>query len=175
VYYTKTVLKYWRGRASKTGQAELPACTLSTAVAINFLREALTTKQLRIEIWAPASSSKSNSSWELSRAASPGNLADVEDLLFGAEGGAYAGGSASTGLRGITEAPICLSIVVRIKNEGGTGGGPSKTVGIAYLDSVDRKIGLSEFVENDIYSNTEVRETPLFFHLLSGDPDVSPD
>jgi hypothetical protein len=94
-------------------------------------------------------------------------LADVEDLLFGAEGGAYAGGSANTGLRGITEAPICLSIVVRIKNEGGTGGGPSKTVGIAYLDSVDRKIGLSEFVENDIYSNTEVRWTLLFYYLDS--------
>ena len=31
-----------------------------------------------------------------------------------------------------------------------------KDVGIAYANSVERKIGVSEFVETDIFSNTEV-------------------
>ena len=148
VYHTKTVIKYWKSKSSKN--SDLPSCTLSKAVAINFLRESLTSRQLRIEIWAPnssSSSSKSSASWEIERAASPGNLQDVEDLLF-----------ASTN---ILESPMCLAITFRMK-EG------IKHVGIAYADSVEHKIGVSEFVETDIFSNTEVRDcfNPFAVHTL---------
>jgi len=45
---------------------------------------------------------------------------------------------------------MCLSITYRIKDG-------IKSVGIAYIDSVERRLGVTEFVENDIFSNTEVR------------------
>lgn len=44
---------------------------------------------------------------------------------------------------------MCLSITYRIKDG-------IKSVGIAYIDSVERRLGVTEFVENDIFSNTEV-------------------
>lgn len=125
--------------SSGTGVDGLPSCTLSKSVAINFLREAITSKQLRIEIWnQPArGGSSSSSSWELDRQASPGNFEDVEDLLFDASS------------QNITESPMCLSIVFKIKDS-------IKNVGIAYVDSVERRLGVTEFVETDIFSNTEV-------------------
>ena len=118
-------------------EGDLPSCTLSKAVAINFLREALTSRQMRVEIYKPALAGNSKrENWEIDAAASPGNLEDVEELLFGDN-------------IQISDAPMCLAVTFRIK-EG------IKTVGIAYADAVDRKIGLSEFAETDIWSNTEV-------------------
>ena len=145
VYHTKTVLKYFR---SKSGQSStdglLASCTLSKAVATSFLRDALTSKQLRIEIWAQpasaASTSKGGVKWELERAASPGNLEDVEDLLFQNQD--------------ILETPMCMALNFRMKDG-------IKHVGVAYVDSVDRKLGVSEFVETDIFSNTEASQTVL--------------
>ncbi|KAF8755593.1 DNA mismatch repair [Rhizoctonia solani] len=61
------------------GKDSLPSVTLSSTVAKIFLREALTTRQLRIEIWTPEGGKGKNASgtrWELSRRASPGNLQD---------------------------------------------------------------------------------------------------
>lgn len=81
------------------------------------------------------STSNSKEKWILAQAASPGNLEDVEDLLF-----------ANTS---IMDKPICLAINFRIRDG-------VKTVGIAYADAVERQMGISEFVENDIWSNTEV-------------------
>jgi DNA mismatch repair protein MSH2 len=140
VYHTKTVLKYFKSRSQSSSGDGLPSCTLSKSVAINFLREAITAKQLRIELWVQSSSSKSSSSsanWELDRQASPGNFEEVEDLLF------------DSSSQNITESPMCLAITYRIKDG-------IKSVGIAYIDSVERRLGVTEFVENDIFSNTEV-------------------
>ena len=143
VYHTKTVLRYFKSHQSKASSSSsssandglLASCTLSKAVAIHFLRDALTAKQLRVEIWAQSTKSSSKGSWEIERAASPGNLEGVEDLLF-----------ANTD---ILETPTCMAILFKIKDG-------IKTVGLAYADSVERKIGISEFVETDIFSNTEV-------------------
>lgn len=108
-------------------------------MATSFLRDALTSKQMRIEIWtqpaSAASTSKGSVKWELDRAASPGNLEDVEDLLFENQD--------------ILESPMCMALNFKVKDG-------IKTVGVAYVDSVDRKLGVSEFVETDIFSNTEV-------------------
>lgn len=143
VYHTKTVLRYFKSRTQSSSSGDgLPSCTLSKSVAINFLREAITSKQLRIEIWIPSTSSKASSSsaasqWQLDRQASPGNFEEVEDLLF------------DNASQNITESPMCLAITFKIK-EG------IKHVGIAYVDSVERRLGVTEFLENDIFSNTEV-------------------
>lgn len=56
--------------------ALLPYVTISTVVTKNFLREALTAKQLRVEIWAPEAGSgagKKNQKFVLSKKVRPIN------------------------------------------------------------------------------------------------------
>ncbi|CEL63099.1 DNA mismatch repair protein msh-2 OS=Neurospora crassa (strain ATCC 24698 / 74-OR23-1A / CBS 708,71 / DSM 1257 / FGSC 987) GN=msh-2 PE=3 SV=1 [Rhizoctonia solani AG-1 IB] len=133
VYHTLSVIK----QLGK-GKDALPSVTLSSTVAKIFLREALTTRQLRIEIWTPEGSkgkSASGTRWELSRRASPGNLQDVEDLLF-----------SNTDLE---SAPIVMSVRLGKKDAG------TKTVGVAFADASAREIGVSEFPDNDLLSNFE--------------------
>lgn len=60
VYNTSSVIKYLGSRRSNNGgnsnstggNAGVPSCTLSKVNALNFLREALTVRQLKIEIWS---------------------------------------------------------------------------------------------------------------------------
>ncbi|KAF8605730.1 DNA mismatch repair protein MSH2 [Ceratobasidium sp. AG-I] len=133
VYHTLSVIK----QLGK-GKDSLPSVTLSSTVAKIFLREALTTRQLRIEIWAPEGGkgkSAAGSRWELARRASPGNLQDVEDLLF-----------SNTDLE---SAPIVMAVRLT-KREAG-----AKTIGVAYADASAREIGVSEFPDNDLLSNFE--------------------
>jgi hypothetical protein len=49
VYHTNSVIKY----LGAGGKAGLPSVILKTSVAHSLLREALTVRQLRVEIWAP--------------------------------------------------------------------------------------------------------------------------
>ncbi|CAE6417143.1 unnamed protein product [Rhizoctonia solani] len=133
VYHTLSVIKQLG-----SGKNSLPSVTLSSAVAKIFLREALTTRQLRIEIWTPEGGKGKNASgsrWELSRKASPGNLQDVEDLLF-----------SNTDLE---SAPIVMAVRLGKKDAG------SKVVGVAFADASAREIGVSEFADNDLLSNFE--------------------
>lgn len=134
VYHTLSVIK----QLGK-GKDSLPSVTLSSTVAKIFLREALTTRQLRIEIWGPEGGKGKNATgnrWEIVRRASPGNLQDVEDLLF-----------SNTDLE---SAPIVMAVRLG-KRDGG-----AKTVGIAFADASAREIGVSEFPDNDLLSNFEV-------------------
>ncbi|KAB5589999.1 DNA mismatch repair protein msh-2 [Ceratobasidium theobromae] len=133
VYHTLSVIK----QLGK-GKDSLPSVTLSSSVAKIFLREALTTRQLRIEIWAPETGkgkSASGNRWELVRRASPGNLQDVEDLLFSNAD--------------LESAPIIMAVRLG-KREGG-----SKNLGVAFADASAREIGVSEFLDNDLLSNFE--------------------
>ncbi|QRV82157.1 DNA mismatch repair protein MutS [Ceratobasidium sp. AG-Ba] len=129
VFHTLSVIKQL-GKGSDS----LPSVTLSSTVAKIFLREALTTRQLRVEIWAQESGKGKSTSWELVRRASPGNLQDVEDLLF-----------SNTDLE---SAPIVMAVRLT-KREGG------RTVGVAFADASAREIGVSEFPDNDLLSNFE--------------------
>lgn len=72
--------------------------------------------------------------------ASPGNLQQVEDLLFVNED--------------METSPIVMAVKLSSK-------GDAKSVGIAFADASNREIGVSEFVDNDLFSNTEVG------HLMS--------
>lgn len=134
VFKTQSVLRFLGSKSAPKGQ--LPSCSLNLAAAKAFLRDALTSKQLRIEIWEPTSdaSKRSPTSWTVARQASPGNLQDVEDLLFLHSD--------------VVSSPIVMAM--RVKVEDGV-----NTVGVAFADATNRDIGVAEYAENDLFSNSE--------------------
>ncbi|KAI8374267.1 muts domain V-domain-containing protein [Radiomyces spectabilis] len=127
VYKTTSVVKYWGGDAVRG----LATTSLSSSVAGSFLRDALLNKQKRIEIWTQK---KNSSHWELSRKASPGNLQDVEDLLFLDSN--------------MTAAPVVMAVKLATSNE-------NKVVGVAFADATVKELGIAEFLDNELYSNFE--------------------
>ncbi|GAA5986604.1 hypothetical protein JCM11641_005164 [Rhodosporidiobolus odoratus] len=135
-YKTESVLKSL-GSISEDHPNGLQSVTLSHAVAQAFLREALTTQQLRIEIWVAengAGGGKGATKWKLGKAASPGNLGAVEDLLF-----------THTDL---LAAPVILALKLSVKDN-------VKTIGVAFADTSLQEMGVSEYVDTDLFSNTE--------------------
>ena len=107
---------------------------MSVTVFRNFLREALFRLNKRIEIW----SSTGGRHWKLDKQASPGNLQDVEDEL-GSVGG----------LASMDSAPVILAVKVSAK------AAEARHVGVCFADASVRELGVSEFLDNDIYSNFE--------------------
>lgn len=119
---------------SETGG--LPSVTMSVTVFRNFLREALFRLNKRVEIWVSGGTGKGQ--WKLGKQASPGNLQDVEEEL-GSVGG----------LAIDATAPIILSVKVSTKAAEG------RSVGVCFADASVRELGVSEFLDNDIFSNFE--------------------
>ncbi|TKA53604.1 hypothetical protein B0A53_03895 [Rhodotorula sp. CCFEE 5036] len=134
-FKTQTVLKYL-GSPTATEPDGLPSVVLSHAVAQAFLRDALTTKQLRVEIWQPEGGGvgRGTTKWTLAKSASPGNLTAVENLLF-----------TNTDL---LAAPVIVALKLQVKDS-------VKTVGVAFADTSMQEMGVSEFVDNELFSNTE--------------------
>lgn len=120
VYKTTTVLKYIN---------RLPSCTMSQTVAHGFLRDALTTHQLRVEIYRQA-----DQRWGLWKTASPGNLQQVEELLF-----------SNTS---VDSQPVVISVVCKAQMD-------QMLCGVAYVNSDQRVIGVCEFIDNDVFSVLE--------------------
>ena len=71
--------------------------------------------------------------WKVTKQASPGNLQDIEDELGGH----------------IESAPIMLAVKISVKASEG------RNVGVCFADASVRELGVSEFLDNDIYSNFE--------------------
>lgn len=102
---------------------------MTVTVYKNFLREALYRMGKRVEIFT--TSGKNN--WKITKTASPGNLQDVEEEL---------GGSFDT-------APIILAVKVSAKAS------DARNIGVCFADASVRELGVSEFLDNDLYSNFE--------------------
>jgi len=76
--------------------------------------------------------------------ASPGNLQAVEDLLFVDSD--------------ILSAPIVMSIQLASLPVSNTGTkSKNKAIGVAFADTSVHELGVADFIDNDIFSNTEVR------------------
>lgn len=130
VFKTHSVLKYI-GRSNSGSTAY---CTLTPTACKAFLRDALTAKQLRIEIWQQAEGGRRGASWELARQASPGNLQEVEDLLFlDAD---------------IVASPIVLALRTKVQDG-------QCVVGAAFADATNGELGIAEYPEKDLFTNTE--------------------
>lgn len=102
---------------------------MTMTVYRNFLREVLFRLGKRVEIWE----SSGRMQWRVTKQASPGNLQDVEDQLGGQ----------------IDAAPIILAVKVSAKAS------EARNVGVCFADASVRELGVSEFLDNDLYSNFE--------------------
>ncbi|PQE31743.1 hypothetical protein CJF32_00005060 [Rutstroemia sp. NJR-2017a WRK4] len=123
--YKTTSVLRQLGRNDSTG---LPSVTMSITVFRNFLREALFKLGKRVEVWE----NTGRMNWKITKQASPGNLQDIEEEL---------GGS-------LDAAPIILAVKVSAKAE-------ARNVGVCFADASTRELGISEFLDNDLYSNFE--------------------
>ncbi len=58
----------------------------------------------------------------------------------------------------IISAPIVMAIkIANMPAAAGSSTVKTKSVGVAYADSSTRELGVADFVDNDLFSNTEVR------------------
>jgi DNA mismatch repair protein MSH2 len=103
--------------------------TLSATVYKNFLREALFRLGKRVEVWE----SSGRTTWKVGKQASPGNLQDVEEDL-----GTH-----------LETAPVILAVKITAKAS------EARNVGVCFADASVRELGVSEFLDNDLYSNFE--------------------
>lgn len=107
----------------------VPSVTMTHTAYRNFLREAIFKLGKRVEVLQTSGRNQ----WKVAKQASPGNLQDVEDEL-----GSH-----------IDSAPIVLAVKVSAKAT------EARNVGVCFADASVRELGVSEFVDNDIYSNFE--------------------
>lgn len=84
----------------------------------------------RIEIWQSANG---RMNWKCTKQASPGNLQDVEDDLGGQ----------------IESAPMIMAVKITAKAS------EARSVGVCFADASVRELGVSEFLDNDLFSNFE--------------------
>ncbi|USP77673.1 uncharacterized protein yc1106_04947 [Curvularia clavata] len=108
----------------------LESVTMTITVFRNFLRDALFRLSKRIEIWQ---STGKRMDWKVVKQASPGNLQDLEEELGGH----------------IESAPIILAVKVSAKAS------EARNVGVCFADASVRELGVTEFLDNDLYSNFE--------------------
>ncbi|KAI0828804.1 DNA mismatch repair protein msh-2 [Hypoxylon sp. FL0890] len=126
VYKTTSVVRQL-GRNDASGLASV---TMTVTVFRQFLREALFKLGKRVEIYA---SSGGRMNWKIVKQASPGNLQDVEEEL----GGQF------------ESAPMILAVKISAKAT------EARSVGVCFADASVRELGVSEFLDNDLYSNFE--------------------
>ncbi|KAJ7717304.1 muts domain V-domain-containing protein [Mycena maculata] len=161
-FHTQSVIKYL-GQGGRA--AGLPCVNLKSSVAHSLLRESLTSRQLRVEIWVPESGQgKKCTKFRLDKEASPGNLQAVEELLF-------ASGS------DLLTPPVVMAI--KIVSSAAT---KVKTLGVAFADPTLRELGVADFVDNDLFSNMEslviqlsVKEAIIPTGTVSGTTDRDVD
>jgi len=166
-YQTKAVVKLL---VSKASTSSLEYVIMQEDEAITFMRDALTNRKLRIEIWArqegeesDASKNKnqfilkhevlgacfSNSLSNITFAkASPGNIQSVEDLIL-------------VGDNTDTDAELIAIQLGFTRVASWTPNSRCINVGIAYVNRVARRLVVAEFLEDDSFSSLEVCETSV--------------
>lgn len=115
-------------------QEELPYVVLSKNNFESFIRDLLLVRNYRAEVYTNKGPTKTSNDWQLEFKGSPGNLTQFEDLLFA--NNEMVSGSAL--------------IALHVKQIG-----KQKIIGIACIENNERLFSVSEFVDDDFYSELE--------------------
>ncbi|XP_065906455.1 DNA mismatch repair protein Msh2-like isoform X3 [Dysidea avara] len=127
VFRTMGVVKYWT-----SGDKKLAYVILSKMNFESVVKDLLLVRRFRVEVYC--TKSKGTNDWTMMYKGSPGNLQQFEDILFTGNDVATA-----TGV-----------LAIRLANENG-----QRMVGVAYIDTMLRKMGVCQFVDNEQLSNVE--------------------
>lgn len=135
-YHSRTVLKTLdvgkKSAASKASKAVGPSyINLSQTLAETVVKTLINEKQMRVEIYTAGD----DKSWYLFRKGSPGNVQQLEELLF-----------ARTDVQ---ESPIMMAVTWANGSSG------QRIVGAALCDALMKKLYVCEFLDSENFSNLE--------------------
>ena len=116
------------------GDNKIDSVVLSKANFESFVRELLLVKQYRVEVYISKSGARNASDWTLEYKGSPGNLVQFEDVLFSSQDQLL--GSAVIGVK-------------LTKDE------KSRSIGVGFVDTADRKFCVCEFPDDEHFTNLE--------------------